>query len=140
MDNAFADLNVYPLYLASIHYAAINISFWSSLPISSFAAYLSLINEGLSAFSFFNTLVVRTILLIAIAYFFKNNFDIAKTYRRRFELLKSLVPQCPDCGYILCNDGKWRPLEQISGDPSLTGALPIHECNIKADPPFIQAS
>lgn len=140
LDNAFTDLNIYPLYLASILYAAINISFCSSLPISTFAAYLSLIDEGLGAFSLFNTLIVRTILLVTIAYLFKNNFELAKTYHRRFELLKTLVPQCPDCGSIYCNDGKWRSMEQISDDPSLLGALPIHGCIDKADPPYIITS
>lgn len=137
LDNASRDLNVYPLYLASILYASINISFYFTVPISALAAYLSFFQENLSLASSVNILI-RTILLVIISFLFSSYFGLAKTYRRRFELLKGLVPQCPDCGAILCNDGKWRPLEEISDKPELLGSLPKHECNTKSDSPFIK--
>ena len=138
LENTLKGFNVYPLYLVSILYASINLTFLISIPISGYAAFLSLAQESHGSQSFINIFIVRATLLIIISFLFSSYFRIAKTYRRRFELYKGLVPQCPDCGAILCNDSKWRSIEEIADNPDLLGTLPKHGCNDKSDSPFIK--
>ena len=139
-DFKLASLTIYPIYLISILYASVNLSFVSSVPFSASAAYLSIHDEGLSSAGFINTFLVRFLLLSAISYLFSAYIGLVKTYRVRFELLKTLVPQCPDCGAILCHDGEWRCIEAISEKPELLGSLPVHDCNIKSVSTFINKS
>lgn len=140
LDFKLASLSIYPIYLVSILYASVNFSFVSSLPFSAIAAYLSIHDEGLDLPGIINTLIVRFILLASISYLFSAYIGLVNTYRLRFELLKTLVPQCPDCGAILCHDGEWRTIEAISGKPELLGSLRVHECKIKSVSPFINKS
>ena len=140
LDFKLASLTIYPIYLISILYASINFSFISSVPFSVVAAYLSIHDEGLGSAGFINTLMVRFLLLTTISYLFSAYIGLVNTYRQRFELLKTLVPQCPDCGSILCNDGEWRSLEVISGKPELLGFLPRHECEPKSVSTLINKS
>ena len=140
LDFKLASLIIYPIYLISILFASVNFSFISSIPFSALAAYLSIHDKGLDLGGFINTLIVRFLLLTAISYLFSAYIGLVKTYRLRFELLKTLVPQCPDCGAILCHDGEWRCIEAISEKPELLGSLPVHDCNIKSVSTFINKS
>ena len=132
IDLNFPTLIVYPIYLISILYASINFAFFASIPLTAIAAYLSIRSEGTEIASFINILLVRFALLFIISYLFSAYIDLIKTYRLRFELLKTMIPQCPDCGAIFCKDGKWRSLTEITGKPDLLGALSNHDCEIKS--------
>ena len=136
IDLKLSSLTIYPIYLVSILYASLNFSFLASLPLSAIAAYLSIQNEGTDTASFINTFLVKFTVLLIISYLFSAYIGLIKTYRLRFDLLKTMIPQCPDCGAILCNDGKWRSLKEITGSPDLLGALPKHDCEIKSQTPF----
>jgi hypothetical protein len=140
LDYKLSSLSIYPIYLPSILYAGVNFSFIFSVPLSAIAALLSVLNEGLDYFSTLYTFAVRLILLLIISFLFSAYIGLVKTYRLRFELLKTLIPQCPDCGAILCLDGEWRQLETISGEPDLIGSIPVHNCKIKSVSPFINKS
>ena len=136
IDLNFSTLIVYPVYLISILYVSINFAFFASIPLTAIAAYLSIRSEGTDIANFINIFIVRFALLFIISYLFSAYINLIKTYRLRFELLKTMIPQCPDCGAIFCKDGKWRSLTEITGKPDLLGALPIHECEIKSNSLF----
>jgi len=132
IDLNFPTLIVYPIYLISILYASKIFTFFASVPLTAIAAYLSIRSEGTEIVSFINILLVRLVLLFIISYLFSAYIDLIRTYRLRFELLKPMIPQCPDCGAIFCKDGKWRSLTEITGKPNLLGELPIHKSEIKS--------
>ena len=130
LDSLFEALSVYPLYLAAILFTGVNISFFLAIPLSMLAAYTSLHTQVVNLESV-NIFIARTILLVTIAFLFTSYLGIIKTYRTRFELLKRLIPQCPDCGAVLCNDGEWRSIERLSGRPDLIGTNHLHDCRLK---------
>jgi predicted tellurium resistance membrane protein TerC len=140
LDFKLPSLDIYPIYLISILYASINFSFISSLPLSAIASYLSIHDKAAAFGGDLNIIIVRFILLSVISYLFSVYIGLVKTYRLRFALLKSILPQCPDCGAILCQDGRWRSLEDISESPDLIGTLPKHDCKIESKSPFIDLS
>ena len=136
IDYKLAGWTIYPIYLVSILYASRSFSFITSIPLAAIAAYLSIRGEAADTSNYINILLVRFALLFIISYLFSAYIDLIKTYRMRFELLKTLIPQCPDCGAIFCKDGRWRSLKEITGRPDLLGELPKHECDTKSKLPF----
>ena len=130
IDFKLSGWTIYPVYLVSILYASTSFTFCASIPLAAIAAFLSIRNEGANTANFINILLVRFALLFIISYLFSAYIDLIKTYRIRFELLKTLIPQCADCGSIFCKDGRWRNLKEVTGRPDLLGELPKHECEI----------
>jgi ABC-type multidrug transport system fused ATPase/permease subunit len=133
LDSLFESLSLYPIYLASILYASINLSFYFSASIAMLAAYGSLHTSNISSLESINIFIVRTIILVTIAYLFSTYLGLVKTYRRRLELLTTMIPQCHDCGAVLCSDGEWRSIEQISARPELVGLNLSHGCKLETD-------
>ena len=133
LDFKLAFLTIYPIYLVSILYASRNFGFFTSIPISAIAAYLSIHSDSADTAYFVHLFLVRFTLFFIISYLFSAYMGLINTYRLRFELLKTMVPQCPDCGAIFCNDRVWRSLKEITGRPELLGPLPKHECEIQSN-------
>lgn len=127
IDFRFEASILYPIYLIAILYASINVAFFVGIPLAAIASYLSIHSISIDSASFI-TILFRFAVLYIISFLFSAYIDLTKTYRLRFELLKSMIPQCPDCGAIFCQDGRWRNLQEISAKPDLLGELPIHNC------------
>jgi len=52
------------------------------------------------------------LLLVFVTALASHHLQFLRQTRERHRLLTVLLPLCPNCGQLLCDDGQWRPLEQ----------------------------
>ena len=131
IDHSLGEADLYPIYLIPIFWMS---SKWGwpvgcifsilgallSTPISPFLPFGSNIN-------YLNEFITRSITLALLCIFYSNYINMLNTHKKRYELLTSLVNQCPDCGALLCHDGKWRTIQELNANPSSFGTMPKHD-------------
>jgi hypothetical protein len=132
IDNKFSGIAIYPIYLLPIFWITSKWGSWAGVSFAVFSAGLSTPMSPLLGWdqniAYLDMLIARSATLALLALFYSNFISQAKSNRTRVERLKSIVPQCPDCGAVYCRDGKWRSLEQLISNPKDFGVMPKHIC------------
>ena len=132
IDNEPPNVALYPLYLVPIFWITSKWGWRAGVPFAVFSAGLSTPMSPLLGWGqnivYIDMLITRSITLALLALFYSNFISQAKANRKRIERLKSIVPQCPDCGAVYCHDGQWRSLEQLISNPKEFGVRPKHNC------------
>jgi hypothetical protein len=139
------DLLLFPLYLIPIGLTLFNYgSAWATLACL-LAALLGFQAELLAARTFGRTFsypwiplqvwAVRGLVYLLITWLLSLYTRSKQIARHRIDTLKRLLPLCPDCGMLHCQDGQWRSLETIFSDPgSSFPPLPRHGCQSSHPP------
>lgn len=133
IDHGLAGMEVYPVYLIPVLWMS---SKWGWPIASLFAVAAAILSTPISPFlawssnlAYLNSFATRSITLVLLCILYSNYLNLIRTYKKRYEQLKILVPQCPDCGAVFCCDGEWRTLEKLLSDSSSIGVMPRHDCN-----------
>ena len=133
VDASFPTASIYPIYLIPTLYMSAK---WGWLLASLFAIFGALLSTPISPFIpsainivYIDSFATRSITLVTLCILFSNYTTLLRTHEKRYESLKKLIPQCPNCGSILCNDGQWRSLDKLISKPSYFGDTPRHDCN-----------
>lgn len=133
LDSNLKTISIYPIYLVPILWATSKWGLRAGVPLALLSAAIStpvppLFEWGINATNL-DMIFTRSTTLSLIAIFYSNYKKQVDSHRKRIDQLKSIVPQCPDCGAIFCNDGRWRPLEELIENPERIGIKPMHGCN-----------
>ena len=133
IDHKLQETVVYPIYLIPILWLSSKWGWPTGVMSSIFAAFLSTPISPMLAWSsnvaYIDSFVARSITLSLLAILYSNYTGAVSTHKSRYERLKSLGPQCPDCGAVFCRDGQWRTIEALIKDPKNLGVLPSHDCH-----------
>ena len=133
IDHKLQETVVYPIYLIPILWLSSKWGWPIGVMFSIFAAFLSTPISPMLAWSsnaaYIDSFVTRSITLSFLAILYSNYTHAVAAHKNRYERLKSLVPQCPDCGAVLCRDGQWRSIEDLIKNPKIFGKLPTHNCH-----------
>ena len=133
IDHKLQETVLYPIYLIPILWLSSKWGWQIGVMFSIFAAFLSTPISPMLAWSsnvaYIDSFVTRSITLSFLAILYTNYTHAVSTHKNRYERLKSLVPQCPDCGAVLCHDGQWRSIEDLIKNPKIFGKLPTHNCH-----------
>ena len=132
IDHKFAKASMYPIYFIPTLYMSAKWGWPSGAVFSVFGAILSTpispFIPSASNIVYIDSFATRSITLVTLCILFSNYTTLLRTHKKRNESLKKLIPQCPNCGSILCNDGQWRSLEKLISKPSDFGNTPTHDC------------
>ena len=133
IDHKLKTIAIYPAYLVSILLAT---SKWGALGGVSFSIMSGGISSPMSPLlewkkniPYLDIFIARSFVLALLAIFYSNYISQVKIHKKHITRLKSIVPQCPDCGALYCHDGQWRSMEQLVLDPEQFGVMPSHDCN-----------
>ena len=133
IDHKFKGAAMYPAYLVAILWAG---SRWGMKVGLVFAVLSSGLSTPMSPLlgwkqntPYLDIFFGRALVLSLLTIFYCNYISLNRINKKHLVQLKSVIPQCPDCGALYCRDGKWRPLEQLVSDPQKFGVMPIHDCN-----------
>ena len=133
IDHKLESIAIYPAYLVSILLAT---SKWGALGGVSFSIMSGGISSPMSPLlewkknaPYLDIFIARSFVLALLAVFYSNYISQLKIHKKRVTRLKSVIPQCPDCGALYCRDGQWRSMEQLVSDPEQFGVMPSHDCN-----------
>lgn len=132
-DHKLTTIAIYPAYLVSILLAT---SKWGALGGVSFSIMSGGISSPMSPLlewkknaPYLDIFIARSFVLALLSIFYSNYISQLKINKKRVTRLKSVIPQCPDCGALYCRDGQWRSMEQLVSDPEQFGVMPSHDCN-----------
>lgn len=132
LDHALTNIALYPVYLVPILWATSKWGSKAGIPLAVLSAGLSTPMHFSLEWSrnilHLDVFISRAITLAMLTLFFSNYKKQVKSHKRRIDRLRSIVPQCPDCGAVFCSDGQWRPLEQLISNPENYGVMPRHDC------------
>ena len=133
IDHKFRSYAIYPAYLVSILWST---SRWGTKAGVAFAVLSASVSTPMSPLlewnynkPYLDIFIARSSVLALLAISFSNYISQNKVNRERLIRLKSIIPQCPDCGAVYCRDGQWRSVEQLVKDPEKFGVMPSHVCN-----------
>ena len=138
IDRKLPDIAIYPIYLVPILWATSKWGLRAGMPLAVLSGAMStpmqpLLEWGKNIASL-DIIITRSTILILLAIFYSNYANQVKSNRRRIDRLKTIVPQCPDCGAIFCHDGQWRSLAELTSDPECIGVTPKHGCHVSKQP------
>ena len=133
IDSRFSGIKLYPIYVPPVLWISATLG-W---PIgSAFAVFGAILSTPSSPFIslkdnivYLDSIVARSLTLVILSILFSNYINLMQIHKKRYEKLKSLFPQCPDCGSVLCQDGQWRPIEELIANPSMVNCAPRHDCH-----------
>ena len=138
IDSKLPDIAIYPIYLVPILWVTSKWGLRAGMPLAVLSGAISTPMQPLLEWDknigSLDIFITRTAILALLAIFYSNYANQVKSYRRRIDRLKTIVPQCPDCGAIFCHDGQWRSLEELNSAPECIGATPKHECHAGKQP------
>lgn len=130
-DLSFPALHLYPLFLFPLIFSIFSLPIYVAFLSVIIYPVLSLLATSLDPVSidFLINYLVRLVLYGFILLFAYNYRMIVSSSRRRIAYLQSIVPQCEQCGFILCSDGVWRSIDILLTNPSLFGSKQAHNCH-----------
>lgn len=133
IDHKFKSAVIYPAYLVPILWST---SRWGKRAGVVFAVLSAGLSTPMSPLLEWNynkpylaIFIARSSVLSLLSIFYSNYISQNKSNRQRLLRLKSIIPQCPDCGAVYCRDGQWRSMELLISNPEQFGVMPSHDCN-----------
>ena len=131
IDHALSQTSIYPIYLVPILWMSSKFGWQTGSAFAILGAALSTPispNIALSInLQYLDQLIARSITLASLSLLYFNYIRLVSTHKKRYGRLTALIDQCPDCGYLLCRDGRWRSLEDLNSNPNMLGNTPKHD-------------
>lgn len=124
-------LDLHPLFFIVLTYSIFRSSAWVSflvVLVSSFYPLIFATDYQELSVELLTSMALRFLLLLISLLVISNYLSVFRKLRQRLSFLQTIIPQCPECGSLLCADGRWVDFDKLILDPSLFGSLPVHDC------------
>ena len=133
----YPGLYLQPVFFIVLTYSICRSSAWVSflvVLVSSFYPFIFATDYQELSVELLTSMALRFLLLLISLLVITNYLSVFRKLRQRLSFLQAIIPQCPECGSLLCADGRWVDIDKLILDPSLLGSLPVHDCKRKENP------
>lgn len=133
----YPGLDLQPVFFIVLTYSICRSSAWISflvVLVSSFYPLVFATDYQELSVELLTSMALRFLLLLISLLVITNYLSVFRKLRRRLSFLQAIIPQCPECGSLLCANGRWVDVDKLILDPSLFGSLPVHDCRSNNKP------
>lgn len=133
----YPGLDLQPVLFIVLTFSICRSSAWVSflvVLVSSFYPLIFATDYQELSVELLTSMALRFLLLLISLLVITNYLTVFRKLRQRLSFLQAIIPQCPECGSLLCADGRWVDSHKLILDPSLLGSLPVHDCRSNEKP------